>query len=87
MATLWQSADQNTQGQSPAVQLEDFICCSGGATKRRGQVDKKMTLKQYNDAIYSEGSMSIELLRAIITNQPIKRDFKTGWRFYDINKN
>ncbi len=47
---------------------------------------KKMTLKQYNDAIYSEGSMPIELLRAIITNQPIKRDFKTNWRFYDINK-
>ena len=47
---------------------------------------KKMTLKQYNDAIYSEGSMPIELLRAIITNQPLKRDFKTNWRFYDINK-
>jgi hypothetical protein len=44
-----------------------------------------MTLKQYNDAIYSEGSMPIELLRAILTNQPIKRDFKTGWRFYDVN--
>ncbi len=47
---------------------------------------KKMTLKQYNDAIYAEGSMPIELLRAIITNQPIKKDFKTNWRFYDINK-
>ncbi|MES2005863.1 MAG: DUF885 family protein [Bacteroidota bacterium] len=47
---------------------------------------KKMTLKQYNDAIYSEGSMPIELLRAILTNQPIKKDFTTNWRFYDINK-
>lgn len=47
---------------------------------------KKMTLKQYNDAIYSEGSMPIELLRAIITNQPIKKDFKPNWRFYDISK-
>jgi hypothetical protein len=48
---------------------------------------KKMTLKQYNDAIYSEGSMPIELLRAILTNQSIPRDFKTNWRFYNVNKN
>ncbi len=47
---------------------------------------KKITLKQYNDAIYSEGSMPIELLRAIITNQPIKKDFATNWRFYDVSK-
>jgi uncharacterized protein (DUF885 family) len=47
---------------------------------------KKLTLKQYNDAIYSEGSMPIELLRAIITNQPIKKDFSTNWRFYDLGK-
>jgi hypothetical protein len=48
---------------------------------------KKMTIKQFNDAIYSEGSMPIELLRATLTNQPIKKDFKTSWRFYNINKN
>ena len=47
---------------------------------------KKMTIKQFNDAIYSEGSLPIELLRVILTNQPIKRDFSTQWRFYDIKK-
>jgi hypothetical protein len=47
---------------------------------------KKMTLKQYNDAIYAEGSMPIELLRVILTNQAITKDFKTNWRFYDIKK-
>jgi hypothetical protein len=46
-----------------------------------------MTIKQFNDAIYSEGSMPIELLRATLTNQPIKKDFKTSWRFYTIGKN
>lgn len=75
-------------GYPPLYQLAYMI---GGmqlyALKKELVDTKKMTLKQYNDAIYSEGSMSIELLRAIITNQPIKRDFKTGWRFYDINKN
>ena len=57
------------------------------AMKKELVDSKKMTLKQYNDAIYSEGSMPIELLRVILTNQPIKKDFKTGWRFYDLNKN
>jgi len=57
------------------------------AMKKELVDSKKMTLKQYNDAIYSEGSMPIELLRAILTNQPIKKDFKTVWRFYDLNKN
>jgi len=75
-------------GYPPLYQLAYMI---GGmqlyAMKKELVDTKKMTLKQYNDAIYSEGSMPIELLRAIITNQPIKRDFKTGWRFYDISKN
>lgn len=75
-------------GYPPLYQLAYMI---GGmqlyAMKKELVDTKKMTMKQYNDAIYSEGSMPIELLRAIITNQPIKRDFKTGWRFYEINKN
>jgi hypothetical protein len=41
-----------------------------------------MTMKQYNDAILSENSMPIEILRAILIKQPLKRDFKTNWRFY-----
>lgn len=46
---------------------------------------KKMTIKQFNDAIYSEGSMPIELLRVILMHQPIKRAFSTSWRFYALN--
>jgi len=44
---------------------------------------KKMSYKQYHDAILQENAMPIELLRAILTNQNVKRDFKTQWRFYD----
>lgn len=43
---------------------------------------KKMGVKAFNDAILRENSMPIEMLRAIITKQPLKRDFKTTWRFY-----
>jgi uncharacterized protein (DUF885 family) len=44
---------------------------------------KKITLKQYHDAILRENRMPIEMLRAILTNQPITRDFQTNWHFYN----
>lgn len=43
---------------------------------------KKMPVKQFNDAILRENSMPIEMLRAILIKQPLKKDFKTNWRFY-----
>ncbi len=52
------------------------------ALKRELVDTKKMTLKQYHDAILKENSMPIEILRAILTNQKLSRDFSTNWRFY-----
>lgn len=47
-------------------------------------VDKgKMTYKQFHDAILKENGMPIEMVRAIILNQPLKKDFVSTWRFYD----
>jgi uncharacterized protein (DUF885 family) len=43
---------------------------------------KKMTLKQFHDATLRENKMPIELLRALLMNQPVTRDFQTNWRFY-----
>ena len=42
----------------------------------------KMTFKQFHDAIISLNAMPVEMVRAILTNQPLKEDFKTSWRFY-----
>lgn len=42
----------------------------------------KMTYKQYHDAVLRENSMPVEMLRAILTNQQLKKDFKTSWKFY-----
>ncbi len=42
----------------------------------------KMTPKQYHDAVLQENSMPVEMVRAILTNQSLKKDFKTSWRFY-----
>ena len=41
-----------------------------------------MTYKQFNDAILKENCMPVELVRAILTNQKLSRDFKTNWKFY-----
>lgn len=42
----------------------------------------KMTYKQYHDAVLQENSMPVEMVRAILTNQQLPKDFKTSWRFY-----
>lgn len=42
----------------------------------------KMTYKQYHDAVMQENAMPVEMVRAIITNQPLTRDFKSSWKFY-----
>ncbi len=43
----------------------------------------KMSYKQYHDAVMHENSMPVEMVRAILTNQPLTRDFKSSWRFYN----
>jgi hypothetical protein len=42
----------------------------------------KMTYKQYHDAVMHENAMPVEMVRAIITNQPPKKDFNSSWKFY-----
>jgi hypothetical protein len=42
----------------------------------------KMTYKQFHDAVLRENSMPVEMVRAILTDQPLTRDFKSSWRFY-----
>ncbi|MBX2965057.1 MAG: DUF885 family protein [Cyclobacteriaceae bacterium] len=42
----------------------------------------KMTYKQFHDAVMRENSMPVEMVRAILTNQNLSKDFTTNWRFY-----
>lgn len=49
----------------------------------RNLVDSgKMTNRQFNDALLHENRIPIEMIRAILTNQKLTRDYKTSWRFY-----
>ena len=43
---------------------------------------KKMTNKQFHDWILHEGRIPVEMVRAILTNQKLTKDFKSNWRFY-----
>lgn len=42
----------------------------------------KMTNKQFHDAILREGRIPVEMVRAILTQQPPPREFKSTWKFY-----
>ncbi|MDQ6480168.1 DUF885 family protein [Dyadobacter sp. LHD-138] len=44
----------------------------------------KMTYKQFHEAILKENNMPIEMVRATLTKQSLKPDFKTQWKFYDL---
>ena len=46
---------------------------------------KKMTNRQFNDALLHENRIPIEMIRAILTNQKLTRDYKTTWKFYGPN--
>lgn len=41
-----------------------------------------MTEKAFHDRFLKENRMPIELVRALITNQPLSRDYQTSWKFY-----
>lgn len=43
---------------------------------------KKMTNREFHDSILKEGAIPVEMVRAILTKQELKRDFRANWRFY-----
>jgi uncharacterized protein (DUF885 family) len=43
---------------------------------------KKMTNREFHDAILHEGSIPVEMVRAILTKQKLSREQKPSWKFY-----
>jgi hypothetical protein len=70
-------------GYDPLYQVGYLI---GGleimALKNEIVSEKKMTLKQFHDSYYLQNSMPIEMLRNILLDKPIAKDYQTNWRFY-----
>lgn len=72
-----------TGGYGPLYQLAYMTGAFQFYALKRELVESgKMTYKQYHDAVLQENSMPIEMLRAILTNQKLTKDFKTSWKFY-----
>jgi hypothetical protein len=42
---------------------------------------KTMTDMQFHDTILQNGRIPVEMVRALLTNQPLTRDYKASWRF------
>ena len=42
----------------------------------------KMTDRKFHDAILQQNSMPVAMVRAIITEQKLTRDYKADWKFY-----
>ncbi len=72
-------------GYSPLYQVAYLVGGLQFLSLKKELVDGgKMTDKQFNDAVMKENGMPIEMLRAILINQPLKRDFTTNWKFYEF---
>lgn len=53
------------------------------ALKKELVDSKKMTYKQFHDAVMKLNCMPVEMIRAILTNQHLSREYTTSWKFFD----
>lgn len=45
----------------------------------------KMTHKQYHDAVLRENALPVEMVRAILLDQELPKDYETNWRSMENN--
>ncbi len=43
----------------------------------------KMTNREFHDAILRENRIPVDMVRVILTKQPLTRDYKSSWKFYE----
>jgi uncharacterized protein (DUF885 family) len=71
-----------TGGYAPLYQLAYMIGAKQFYALRSELVTSgKMKEKDFHDAILQANSIPVEMIRALLTNQPLNRDFKTAWKF------
>jgi hypothetical protein len=72
-----------TGGYGPLYQIAYLIGGLQFYAMKKELVDSgKMSYKQYHDAVMHENMMPVEMVRAILTNQSLGKDFRTSWKFY-----
>jgi uncharacterized protein (DUF885 family) len=71
-----------TGGYGPLYQIAYMV---GGlqfyGLKKELVASGKLTEKEFHDRILHEGSIPVDMIRAILTNQNLKEDYKASWRF------
>ncbi len=71
-----------TGGYGPLYQLAYMIGAKEFYALRTELVNSgKIKEKDFHDTILQSGPIPIEMLRALLTNQSLTKDFKTKWRF------
>ncbi len=72
-----------TGGYGPLYQLAYMVGGQQFYALKKELVDSgKMSYKEFHDAILRENGMPVEMVRAILLKQQLKKDFVTGWKFY-----
>jgi hypothetical protein len=71
-----------TGGYSPLYQCGYMIGGLQLHALRREMVETgRMTDRQFNDALLTQGPIPVELIRAGLANTPLRRDTKSSWKF------
>lgn len=71
-----------TGGYGPLYQLAYMIGAKEFYALRTELVNSgKMKEKDYHDAVLQNGPVPVEIVRALLTNQKLDRDFKANWKF------
>ncbi|RPE06045.1 DUF885 domain-containing protein [Chitinophaga lutea] len=74
-----------TGGYGPLYQVAYMIGGLQFEALKKELVDSgKMSYRQFHDAILHENAMPVEMVRAILLNQPPGKDFTSKWRFYKL---
>lgn len=70
-------------GYEPLYQLAYMTGAFQFYALKKELVDsKKMTYKQFHDTIMQQNSLPVDMLRAVMTNQQLTRDYQSNWKFY-----
>jgi uncharacterized protein (DUF885 family) len=74
-------------GYSPLYQIAYMIGGLQFEALKKELVDSgTMSYRTYHDAVMHQNAMPVEMLRAILTDQPPQKNFTTQWRFYELDK-
>lgn len=70
-------------GYEPLYQLAYMTGAFQFYALKKELVDtKKMTYKEFHDAVMQQNSLPVDMVRAVMTNKKLSRDYKSNWKFY-----